>query len=163
VRYQEFDQRCHPGQPSPFSGHPLASFRFRHFLPLICLCGLLPLLGCGSSGGGKLLPVSGKVTLKGSPLTGGHIAFHPDLDKGNKGKGVPTGSIGADGTYKLSTEGKAGAPAGWYKISVATNFPGMEGTPVPINSKYNSPTTSGLTCEVVPNAAAGAYDLQLAN
>jgi hypothetical protein len=128
---------------------------------LACFSLLLASLGCGSSGKDKLIPVSGKVILGGSPLTAGQVAFHPDLAKGNKAKGVPTGSIGGDGSYSLTTDGKPGAPVGAYKVTVSTNFPGMSGTPVPINAKYNNPNGSGLDREVVPNPASGAYDLQV--
>lgn len=135
--------------------------RLRTCLTLASLCGLLTLLGCGSSGKDKLVPVSGKVTLNGTPLTAGQVAFHPDTAKGNNAKGVPTGTIGADGTYTLSTDGKSGAPAGWYKVTVVTNFPGVSGEPVPINARYGNPSGSGLEREVVPSPASGAYDLQV--
>lgn len=133
----------------------------RWFFSLIFLCGLVLALGCGSSGKDKLVPVSGKVTLSGTPLTAGQVAFHPDTAKGNTAKGVPAGAIGADGTYTLSTDGKSGAPAGWYKVTVVTNFPGVSGEPVPINAKYGNPSGSGLEREVVPSPASGAYDLQV--
>lgn len=134
---------------------------FRAVLSLACFCILTASLGCGSSAKDKLIPVAGKVTLGGTPLTGGQVAFHPDLDKGNKSKGVASGAIGSDGTYTLSTDGKPGAPVGAYKVTISTNFPGMSGTPVPINAKYNSPNGSGLNREVVPNPTSGAYDLQV--
>lgn len=134
---------------------------FRAVLGLASFCVLTASLGCGSSGKDKLFPVSGKVTLGGSPLTAGQVAFHPDLEKGNKSKGVASGAIGSDGSYTLSTDGKPGAPVGPYKVTVSTNFPGVSGTPVPINAKYNNPNGSGLDREVVPNPASGAYDLQV--
>jgi hypothetical protein len=156
---------------SGFFWHPCQASRsfdrrvwraFPRLVLVLATLGLLStLVGCNSSGKDKLIPVSGKVTLDGTALTAGQVAFHPNLEKGNKATGMALGTIGADGTYTLTTNGKTGTPPGWYKVTVATNFPGVPGTPVPINSRYNMPTTSGLACEVVPNAAPGAYDLKV--
>lgn len=135
--------------------------RLRKLLTLVWFGILIGLSGCGSPGKGKLYPVQGKVTLDGAPLAGGQIAFHPDGEKGNKSRSVPTGAIGSDGTYKLSTDGKPGAPPGPYKVTVNTNFPGVKGTPVPIDSQYGNPTTTKLTSEVGANSSAGAYDFKV--
>jgi hypothetical protein len=146
---------------APRSARLLPPLSFGATLPVLCFLGLLMVAGCGSSGKDKLYPVSGKVTLGGTVLTAGQVTFHPDLSKGNNAKGVPTGALGADGTYSLTTDGKAGAPVGAYKVTVITNFPGASGTPVPINPKYANPNASGLNREVVPNSASAAYDLQV--
>jgi hypothetical protein len=122
------------------------------------------------------------VTLDGKPLSTGVVTYHPDEAKGNKSEFVPTGSIGADGTYTLSTPSKtgmaSGAPPGWYKVTVATMVPpgaDMGGQPMPqaggkpppmpkpvqINPMYTSPTATDLAVEVVPSPPAGAYDLKV--
>jgi hypothetical protein len=78
----------------------------------------LPALGCLScSGGGNLNPVQGKVLLKGQPLAGAVVTFHP---KGGDGvTGVPSvGRTGKDGTFTLTTGPKDGAPAGSYVVTL---------------------------------------------
>ena len=65
--------------------------------------------GC-NSGTGKLVPVRGKVTVAGRPLTKGSVSFRPDKARGETGTAEPYGDIGPDGTYTLSTNGKPGAP-----------------------------------------------------
>jgi hypothetical protein len=153
-------------------------------LRLFIFCAALSSVCIAGCGGGnnkktpKLVPVSGKVTLGGQPLTAGVVTFFPDESKGNKGEYSATGSIDADGNYKLTTDGKEGAPLGAYRVSVNTQ--GMPGsaakesadgtktstpptgyTATTINTKYLTPTTSGLTFEVVENAGAGTYDIKL--
>ena len=155
----------------------LLSLRHR-FLIAFSLVGALAVgvAGCGS-GGPKLYPVSGKVMLGKEPLKAGMVTYFPDEAKGNKSKNSPTGEIQSDGSYKLSTSGKPGAPAGWYKIMVTTSTPGMGGATTPdpnnpqvaslnpqgsgpqVNDKYKSVSTTDLAKEVVPSG--GAYDLEV--
>jgi hypothetical protein len=120
--------------------------------------------GCGDkSGVGKTYTVSGKVSLKGgAPLTAGVVKFVPDASKGNKSSFTPTGPIGADGTYTLTTEGKAGAPLGAYKVLVTTNVP-QTGTekPVQINRKFDDFAQTPLEREVVPTPEEGRYNLEV--
>jgi len=158
--------------------------------PLVRRSGILALavvvlaaLGCGDkSGVGKTEPVSGKVTLDDKPLTTGSVTYHPDKGKGNTAEFSPSGSIGEDGTYSLSTSTRTGmatgAPPGWYKVTVSTMAPmgGMGGgqpmpqaggkpppmpKPIPINPKYTDPANTPLSVEVVASPPAGAYDLKL--
>jgi len=60
--------------------------------------------GCGGSGPlPTLVPVKGKITYKGQPLTKGIIRFEPD------GYGqMATGELQADGTFELTTSNKGG-------------------------------------------------------
>ena len=83
---------------------------------LLCVALLFCLSGCGSSS--SLLPVEGKVTVDGQALTRGSIAFHPDAKKQNTLKKALGGEI-KDGTYTIYTDGKPGAPPGWYNVTVA--------------------------------------------
>lgn len=116
--------------------------------------------GCG--GGDNLLPVSGKVVCDGTPLTEGSVRFVPDGTKGNTSKLEPAGTIGGGGSYSLLTDGKSGAPAGWYKVSVASGVipdsskPNVSGAK--FAAKYSNPETSGLSVEVKPG---GSYDLKV--
>jgi len=139
---------------------------------------LLGGIGCGKSE--PLFPVSGKVMLKDAPLTAGIVTFVPDDSKGNKSKSSPTGTIGSDGSYTLKTDGRAGAPAGHYKVIVNTETPGMGGPMqvdpnkpalvnpqggggVKLDPKYKDSTKTPLAKEVVTSgAAAGHYDLTVA-
>jgi hypothetical protein len=90
---------------------------------LACLGAALGLAGSSEDKIGKTVPVSGKVTLGGEPLTAGVVVFTPDAGKGNTSKWTASGVIGKDGTYTLQTDTKDGAPPGWYKVSINTNVP----------------------------------------
>src|SRR5205823_1414977 len=83
--------------------------------------------GCGD-GIGTRYPVEARVLVDGEPLTGmtGKVIFVPDKDKGNKTPVNAGGDIDAEGRYKLSTKGKPGAPAGWYKVVVSAVPPGTD-------------------------------------
>jgi len=145
----------------------------RHLqMPLLAaLLGLVCFgFGCGGSGSKTppLVPATGKVTLDGAPMTIGMVTFQPDEAKGNTLKYSPTGPIDSSGNYKLMTDGKDGAPVGWYKVTISAY--GMPTGQVDskgaapksnLNSKYQSPATSGITLEVVASPAPGAYDLKV--
>ena len=128
---------------------------------------VLLLTGCGGDDA-TLVPVVGKVTLDGSPLGKGSVRFQPDKAKGNTFVSEPIGEIGADGSYKLTTGGKPGAPVGWYKVSVngasSSEIPDSTkplAVKSPIAVRFNDPTQSNLSVEVVASGAAGAYDLKV--
>ena len=69
--------------------------------------------GCGPSGP-TLYPVSGSVTFNGQPAEGAVVVFQPAAG----GSGLtPSGMVGADGTFTLSTHPHgAGAPDGDYTV-----------------------------------------------
>jgi hypothetical protein len=124
--------------------------------------------GCGDAGGSKLLPVVGKVAVDGKPLTTGtgKVSFRPV--KGSSATQQPAADIEEDGTYRLSTNGKEGAPPGRYQVFVVDVEPRDPKDPFPygprkshVNSKYSDPKKSDLYIEVVPSPAPGAYDLKL--
>lgn len=144
----------------------LRSLLVRWFLAACCLCAsICALTGCGDSGG-KLLPVVGKVTVDGQPLTMGDVSFRPE--KGSPSAQEPGGEIGEDGTYRLFTAGKEGAPPGRYRVLVVAVDPNDLKSKFPygkrksyVNLKYSNPKTTDLVVEVVPTPAPGAYDLKL--
>jgi len=114
-------------------------------------------------------PVSGKVTFQKKALPSGTVTFVPDAGKGNKGKESALGMIGPDGSYTLTTGGRDGAPAGWYKVfinpqSMPKEMP-PKGQPLPkppaINPKYQKADTSGISIEVTDPPKPGAYDIEL--
>jgi hypothetical protein len=124
--------------------------------------------GCSNNAtGDKLLPVSGKVTYKGEPLTTGTVILVADVEKGNTTKHEPRGPIDNQGNYEVSvTAGQPGAPPGWYKIAVIAKKLPNPSNPYAITAsllpkKYESAKTSGLAFQVTENAADGAYDLVL--
>mgnify|MGYP003509381870 CR=1 FL=1 len=126
---------------------------------------VVALFGCGG-GGEKLTPVGGKVTVGGVPLAAGSVTFHPDSDKGNSSLNIAVGALDAEGTYKLMTGGREGAPLGWYKVTVTAQAPIDLNNPYAmpkhlIKPKFSDASTSGLAIEVVARPAPGAYDLKL--
>jgi hypothetical protein len=129
--------------------------------------------GCGGSGP-KLYSVKGKVTLDGSDLKAGTVAFIPDQARGNKVTKGPVGKINSDGTYTVATDGKDGAPLGFYKVTVNTEMPGMNAGPIDpskpptlpsgggdINKRFTSAETTSLSVEVVATPQPGQYDLKV--
>jgi len=111
---------------------------------------LLLLTGCGTN-----VRVTGTVSFEdGSPLTTGVVIF-------NSGKAESTAPIEKDGSYKVGTlKSDDGLPPGTYQvyISGAALYPqiGAMGQPLGsvvhlIDTKFTSPETSGLTCEVKRN------------
>jgi len=124
--------------------------------------GSLLLPGCGAKDEiGPLYPVAGKVTLDGAKLHYGIVVFVPNLEKGNKLLFSPTARVAADGSYTLETEGKPGAPAGWYKVMVITNDPGAPANAQPIAPRYGRVELTDLTAEVTAEPASSAFDFTL--
>jgi hypothetical protein len=124
---------------------------------------------------GATFPVSGKITFMNEPLAAKNtiILLKPDASKGNSCPFEPTGTVDESGTYVLRTEGKTGAPPGWYKVVVtarddaAVAHPkGKQSRPVSsslLPAKYGQEKTTDLVIEVVENPGPGAYDLKLTN
>lgn len=121
--------------------------------PLLLLALTLP-LACGPADEvGPTVPVSGSVSSKGKPLAKGDVTFHPDKAKGNTSPHLPTGRIEADGSFKLTTRGRDGAPAGWYKVTVHANESTDAKNPYAIPKSavpkaYTAPDTTKLAHEV---------------
>ncbi len=70
--------------------------------------------GCGDAVGVPTVPVAGRITVDGEPLTGGTatVEFRADTSKGNQTPYTPVGHIQADGTYTLITSGKKATVSG---------------------------------------------------
>ena len=76
------------------------------------------LLACGCSSGPPLAPVSGRVVMNGQPLKNVRVDFHPNPDKGTRGKGS-TGTTDADGNFTLAYDGgEPGAIVGHHRVIV---------------------------------------------
>jgi hypothetical protein len=129
---------------------------------LLCGCGLLTLPGCG---GLKLYPVSGGVTLDGKPLSQCTVCFNPDASKGNALTVSCVGRLDAQGHYALRTiavkgsDGGAGAPPGWYKVTLLTGLPGDP--EISVNPIYLDANKTPLSVEVVADPKPGAYDIAI--
>ena len=145
---------------------PLVSLRVGLFVALVV--GVFGLAGC-TPPPAPTFPVTGKITYQKKPLTTGNIIFVPDATKGNSSKESAFGFIGPDGTYSLTTNGRDGAPLGWYKVSVdplgmPKESPAKGAPPPkapPINAKYKKANSSGISIEVTENPKPGAYDIEL--
>ncbi len=145
--------------------------RFRRPRPVTAVAAaVLMIAGCGGPAEPKLVGVTGAVKIGGAPMPMGTVEYHPDAAKGNSHPAKVTGMIKADGTYTLQTDGKPGAPAGWYLVAVTgkgmpdmskMQDPGKMPAPPAVNPKYTKPETAGFSIEVKDGAPAGAYDLPL--
>ncbi len=121
-----------------------------------CLLVFLGLIGmaCGRDEGPELAPVSGTVTYKGKPVTEGIVSFQPVSPDG----APATGTIDANGSYRLQTGPDNGARLGEYRVAISArdepDTPPDTATPplrvmpkvksqLPL--KYEDPGTSTLT------------------
>jgi hypothetical protein len=125
------------------------------FASIIAAMLALPLCwGCGTSGGpdgSMLVPVKGKVTYKGKPLTDGTITFEPD-DFGRPAHG----NIQPDGTFVLTTyKDGDGAVRGQHRIAVSASA--KRGQNVPL--KLRDPNSSKVVVEVSEGKTEYEVDL----
>jgi hypothetical protein len=128
----------------------------RLIAPALAAILLIPCSGCGSAGGAPptLIPVKGKVTYKGQPLTKGIVRFEPD------GYGrMASGQLQSDGTFVLTTlkEGD-GVVAGDHRVTLE----GFEKNLARDRAlkKYGSANISGLKAEVSPEKTEFTFDLK---
>lgn len=122
------------------------------------LLGILLLAGCTPNEA----TVSGKVTLDGTPLAKGNIAFY-----GGEKSALAMGSIDSSGNYQLLTGTATGLKPGSYQVTVVANDviePTQPfGSPMPkliTPPKYSDGATSGLTAEVKPGSNVHNFDLK---
>ncbi len=161
--------------PSRLSGFAMRYFGGRILFFATALVGALLVLGCGDdSGVGGLLDIRGSLTLDDEPLTAKStvVLFKPDASKGNASRFEPVGTVDEQGNYTLLTEGKPGAPPGWYRVIVTATESQPDSAqrppnrrPVPrslVPAKYGQAATTELMIEVVEDPAPGTYDLRLA-
>jgi hypothetical protein len=130
-------------------------------------------LGCDSSGVGRTYPVTGRITLNDKPFSAPVVAvlFKPDSSKGNTSSFEPVGIVDENGEFQVKTNGKEGAPPGWYKVIVAASDGKAVHARKPNDKKpvvrsllperYGTAATSKLSIEVVENPGPAAYDLKL--
>ncbi len=115
--------------------------------------------GCSGKSDGrvKVYPVSGKVSVRGTPAGGARVVFYPVSDELKKpGMPIPYGTTDDQGNFKLwSYDPDDGAPEGEYKISVVwLDVPLEKAKENPMGAKdrlsgtYSNPQTSKLTAKV---------------
>lgn len=115
--------------------------------------------GCFGSSAPKTIPVQGKVSYKGQPVSQGTVTFHR-VEAANDVLSRPAvGELKSDGTYALSTfTAGDGVMPGKYQVVVVsiTSAPSPEEPNVRevwgIPRKYGDPAQSGLTAEVAADA-----------
>lgn len=80
------------------------------------------LLGCGSGGDDRRLPVfrvTGRVSYRGAAAEGARVMLHPTDPEKTKAGLFPHGTTDASGRFSLTTyEQGDGAPAGQYRATV---------------------------------------------
>ena len=129
-------------------------------LNLVTTIALLILVASGctkSDGRVKVYPVSGKVSVRGTPAEGARVVFYPVSEELKKpGMPIPYGTTDSQGNFKLrSFDPDDGAPEGDYKISVIwLDVPPGKAEENPLSAKdrlsgqYSNPQTSKLTAKV---------------
>jgi hypothetical protein len=87
----------------------------------LLILGILAATGCGSDEFLPCHPAKGTATFRGTPMQHARVTLYPVDAKDEKSKHVlPSGVVGEDGTYRLTTYRFAdGAPAGTYALTVA--------------------------------------------
>lgn len=129
-------------------------------LIIVVILTLLPLTGCGGSRLGTV-PVKGKVTIDGRPVTTGTVFFQPvDVAQGRPARSA----LAADGSYAAaSLDNDQGIVPGEYKVSLmppaaeAAN-PAMQDL---IPAKYRNPDTSGLSLTVPDRGGPIVFDIEM--
>jgi hypothetical protein len=125
-----------------------------------------------SPGGHDLYPVEGTVVVARSPnaltrCTHGRVWLHPDGSRGNQCSLTPMADLRNDGTYRVYTDGRPGAPPGWYRVTVLAVGLGDKTSKrnakqmILIPAKYTELESSDLVFEVTPDVQPGRYDLVL--
>ncbi len=133
--------------------------RASQFVALVASC-LIPCVGCGqgagTGAGGETVPVKGKVTYKGQPVTQGVVTFEP-VDAGR----VATGDIQSDGTFVLTTVKTGdGAVVGRHKVGVGVSGPAGKKSRETLPGKYGSVNLSGLEAKVSRDKTEYSFDLK---
>jgi hypothetical protein len=113
-----------------------------HLFLLLGLC-LSMLTGCGDDRPSRV-PVSGKVTIDGQPVTSGSVSFQPQLGR------VAGGQLDEQGRFTLTTFDKGdGCVPGKHAVTVHSTEQ-LNGNTIRWNvpKKYKNKSTSGLEVTV---------------
>ena len=132
------------------------------WMTLLSIVGLYGVVGCSPAPKPEVA-VTGKVTLKGKPVTGATVQFVPQNDEGV----LAAGRTDAEGTYKLHPfKGGLGLTPGSYKV-VISRMVGADGKETPegvspiltggkesLPKFYSDPNETFLTAVVPPTTPA---------
>jgi hypothetical protein len=127
--------------------------------------------GCGGAEQVPTASVTGKVTLKGEPVTGGTLTFAP-IASGAKPPGKPAaGAVQSNGLFTLGTYAeKDGAVVGKHRITYSPPIPEapMNDTEAPMNDKEHAEAKKSpydglkpLIEEVEVKAGSNSIDIEL--
>jgi hypothetical protein len=113
---------------------------------------LMTCTGCGGSSGPPLYPAEGTLLVDAKPAAGA-IVFLYAADAGQRKAARPHGTVGPDGTFRLSTFlPDDGVAAGTYRVAVFWTKPGEQGGDDGIDllpMEYSNPDTSGIPPVVI--------------
>ncbi len=131
--------------------------------------------GCSGDSPPDTVPVSGKVTYKGNPVTSGQVLFQPMKALGGEGAATSlmrpaVGTIGDDGRYSMKSFGEGeGVLPGEYEVAVISYAD--EPTPeqyaegatrkLAVPERYTNGATSGLKRQVGAGDKPHVYDIEL--
>jgi hypothetical protein len=119
-------------------------------LRLVLLAALAAAASCG--GGKGLAAVRGQVLYEGQPAEGAVVYFHPEGDSNTPAATRPSGKVGADGWFELTTDTRGkGAPPGRYVVTVVwrrSTGGADDNEQNLLPPRYLSPATSKLSAEV---------------
>ena len=129
----------------------------------VLACLPLATAGCGKA---SMVPVQGKATYRGYPLTNGVIVFTPDPSH-SKGP-LAMGRIREDGSFVLFTGDHPGTYPGQYRVTVSSLAPGssseswgrFEYPRSALPDKYRDPEQSRLMCDVKASRS-NSFDVDL--
>lgn len=127
---------------------------------------LLGVAACTHDPIGRTVPVKGKVTLNGKPLTTGSVVFWPDEENGNTGSFEAGAQINKEGAFDLFTHGKHGAPPGAYRVTVMAQEPIDKKSPYAKRSLlvpevYTKKDETPLRVVIAEHPPPDAYELKL--
>ncbi len=112
--------------------------------------------GCG---GPVRIKVGGRVTrVDGTPVSGAKVLFRSS-ETGASADGITDD----DGNYEVGgVERGDGVPPGKYQVAVSEKRGGWDNPKArTIHPVYESPSTSGLECEVTTSSSSMNYDMEL--
>jgi hypothetical protein len=122
--------------------------------------------GDGSISAPRTAPVTGTVLVKGKPVAGVKVTFHPQFNMG-KVKYAPSGLTDKDGRFTLTTAApNDGAPKGEYAVTFAlmrdiTDARGLDSEEDVWKGKYADPANSAFKVTVVSgDNVAGPFNLE---
>ena len=88
----------------------------KRFALVVVATSLAALPGCGGDGP-VLYPVEGTIKKNGEPMAEVAVIYVPDSPQGHNA--ASQAITGPDGKYYLTTDGRTGAPAGKYRVSLS--------------------------------------------